>query len=87
MPARWRDEPWGVFGERVKARPGGVDVSEHVAIAGATAFVFIAFGIHVASGGAYAHRTVLAMSLRLLVWAAIARFAWWRLLRPMKLTT
>lgn len=58
-----------------------------VAIAGATAFVFIAFGIHVASGGAYAHRTVLAMSLRLLVWAAIARFAWWRLLRPMKLTT
>jgi hypothetical protein len=52
-----------------------------VAIAVATALVFIAFGLHVASGGAYAQRTVVAMSLRLLVWAAIAGFAWRRLSR------
>lgn len=51
------------------------------AIAAATALVFIAFGVHVASGGAYAQRTVVAMSLRLLVWAAIAGFAWRRLSR------
>lgn len=52
-----------------------------VAIAVATALVFIAFGVHVASGGAYAQRTVFAMSLRLLVWVAIAGFAGWRLSR------
>ena len=52
-----------------------------VAIAVATALVFIAFGVHAASGGAYAERTVFAMSLRLLIWTAIAGFAWWRLLR------
>lgn len=52
-----------------------------VAIAVATALVFIAFAVHVATGGAYAQRTVVAMSLRLLVWTAIAAFAWWRLLR------
>lgn len=52
-----------------------------VAIAVATAIVFVAFGVHVASGGAYAERTLVAMSMRLLVWAAIAGFAWWRLVR------
>lgn len=52
-----------------------------IAIAAATALTFAAFGAHVYSGGAYEPRTVIAMSLRTLVWAAIAAFAWRRLLR------
>ena len=51
-----------------------------VAIAAATALAFAAFGLHAASGAAYEQRTVVAMTLRLLVWAAIAAFAWKRLL-------
>lgn len=52
-----------------------------VAIAAATALVFAAFGMHMAAGGAYEPRTVIAMSLRTLTWVAIAAFAWRRLLR------
>ncbi len=52
-----------------------------VAIAAATALTFAAFGAHVYSGGAYAQRTVIAMSLRMLVWVAIAAIAWRRLLQ------
>ena len=52
-----------------------------VAIAVATALTFAAFGAHVASGGAYEQRTVIAMSLRTLVWTAIAVLAYRRLLR------
>ena len=52
-----------------------------VAIAAATALTFAAFGVHVYSGGAYEQRTVIAMSLRTLVWVAIAAIAWQRLLR------
>jgi uncharacterized membrane protein (DUF2068 family) len=52
-----------------------------VAIAVATALTFAAFGAHVVSGGAYEQRTVIAMSLRTLVWAAIAVVAYRRLLR------
>jgi len=51
-----------------------------VAIAAATALTLAAFGAHVAFGGAYEPRTVIAMSLRTLVWAAIAVIAWRRLL-------
>ncbi|MDQ1314722.1 MAG: hypothetical protein QG662_831 [Pseudomonadota bacterium] len=51
------------------------------AIALATALAFAAFGAHVASGGAYEQRTVIAMSLRTLVWAVIAALAWRGLLR------
>ena len=51
------------------------------AIAVATALTFAAFGAHVASGGAYEQRTVIAMSLRTLVWTAIAVLAYRRLLR------
>lgn len=47
-----------------------------VAIAAATACVFAAFGLHVYSGGAYEQRTIIAMSLRTLVWAGIATMAW-----------
>ena len=52
-----------------------------VAIVAATALAFAAFGAHVVSGGAYEKRTLIAMSLRTLVWAAIAAIAWRRLLR------
>ena len=52
-----------------------------VAIVAATALTFAAFGVHVYSGGAYEQRTVIAMSLRTLVWVAIAAIAWRRLLR------
>jgi hypothetical protein len=49
-------------------------------IAAATLAVFVAFGVHVASGGGYEMRTMIAMSLRSAVWVAIAlvayRFVW-----------
>ena len=50
-----------------------------IAIAAATALVFAAFGVHVAIGGLYEKRTVIAMSMRTLVWATIAAIAWRRL--------
>ena len=49
-------------------------------VAVTTAIVFAAFGVHVLSGGDYELRTVMAMSLRTLVWAAMALFARRRLL-------
>lgn len=52
-----------------------------IAIAAATALTFAAFGVHVYSGGAYEQRTVIAMSLRTLVWVTIAAIAWRRLVR------
>jgi uncharacterized membrane protein (DUF2068 family) len=52
-----------------------------VAIAAATALVFAAFGVHVASGGVYEQRTLVAMSLRTVVWVVIAAIAWRRLPR------
>ena len=52
-----------------------------VAIATATAFTFAALGVHVVSDGAYELRTVIAMSLRTLVWVTIAAIAWRRLVR------
>ncbi len=48
-------------------------------IAAATALTFAVFGVHVYGGGAFEQRTVMAMSLRTVVWAAIAAIAWWRL--------
>ena len=52
-----------------------------VAIAAATALTFAAFGVHIFSGEAYERRTVIAMSLRTLVWVTIAAIAWHRLVR------
>lgn len=49
------------------------------ALAIATLVVFAAFGLHVASGGAWEPRTVGAMTLRTVVWAVIAAIAWRRL--------
>lgn len=45
-------------------------------IALATLAVFAAFGLHVVTGGAFEPRTVGAMTLRSLVWLAIAGLAW-----------
>lgn len=47
-----------------------------IAIAATTALTFAAFGAHVAFGGAWELRTLMAMSLRTLVWAGIATMAW-----------
>ncbi|HNP36621.1 MAG TPA: hypothetical protein PKK10_12290 [Woeseiaceae bacterium] len=47
-----------------------------VAIAVATALTFAAFGAHVYFGGGWEQRTLIAMSLRTLVWAGIAIGAW-----------
>lgn len=52
-----------------------------VGIAAATALAFAAFGAHVYAGGAYEMRTVIAMSLRTLVWVMISAIAWRGLLR------
>jgi len=47
-----------------------------LAIFAATLLVFAGFGLHVARGGAYEMRTVLAMALRSAVWGAISLVAW-----------
>lgn len=44
------------------------------ALAAATALVFVAFGVHVALGGAFERRTVAAMTLRTVFWAVQAFF-------------
>lgn len=52
-----------------------------ILIAGATAVTFLAFAVLVFSGSAHELRTVLAMTLRTLVWAAIGWVAYralWR---------
>ncbi len=46
-------------------------------IAGATALVFAAFGLHVAGGGEFEARTVAAMTLRTVLWSAIAAQSLW----------
>jgi hypothetical protein len=57
----WRHRPWA-------ARLA-------LLIALATLAVFAAFGLHVATGGAFEPRTVGAMTLRSLVWLTIAGLA------------
>lgn len=46
-----------------------------LAIAIATFLIFAGFGLYIERGGSYEMRTVAAMSLRLLVWLAIAAAA------------
>ncbi|HSN21880.1 MAG TPA: hypothetical protein VLS49_14460 [Usitatibacter sp.] len=51
------------------------------AIAASTLGAYLLFGIHVATGGAYEKRTVIAMALRCAVWIAISAVAYrsiWR---------
>ncbi|MDP2762243.1 MAG: hypothetical protein Q8O64_17900 [Sideroxyarcus sp.] len=52
-----------------------------VAIATTTALTFATFGAYVYSGGAYEQRTVIAMTLRTLIWIVIAIVAARALLR------
>ena len=44
-------------------------------IATLTVLVFIAFGVHIASGGGYETRTLIAMTMRSGIWITIAFFA------------
>ena len=46
-----------------------------MAIAVATALVFLAFGVHIILDGAWERRTAIAMALRTLVWTGIAAMA------------
>lgn len=45
-------------------------------IAAATLLIFLAFGLHIMTGGDYETRTIGAMSLRSVVWVIIAYFGW-----------
>ncbi len=51
-------------------------VTLSIGLAAAIAVVFALFGLHVYQGAPFEMRTVGAMSLRLLVWVAIAAVAW-----------
>ena len=46
------------------------------ALAVLTFLVFVAFGVHILTGGEYEQRTVVAMSIRTSVWFAIAISCW-----------
>ncbi len=52
-----------------------------IGIVSATALTFVGLGVHVFSGGAFEQRTVIAMTLRTLVWVVIAAVAWRQLLQ------
>ncbi len=52
-----------------------------VTIAVLTFLVFGAFGVHILNGGEYEQRTVIAMSLRTLLWTVIAATCWYQLSR------
>jgi len=45
-------------------------------IAAATLIVFVAFGTHIVGGGAFEMRTVVAMTLRSVIWCVIAALSW-----------
>ena len=47
----------------------------------ATLVVFALLGLHILNGGMYELRTVVAMSLRTVVWALIAMFAYRKIIR------
>ena len=55
-----------------------------VTLATLTLLVFGAFGGHILNGGEYEQRTVIAMSMRTLVWMAIAVTCWRQLLSRSK---
>ena len=52
-----------------------------ITIVALTFLVFAAFGVHILNGGEYEQRTVIAMSVRTLLWAVIAVTCWRQLLR------
>ena len=45
-------------------------------IAAATAITFVSFGVHIYFGGVFELRTVIAMTMRTLVWVTITAIAW-----------
>ena len=63
----WMQKPWAVW------------IS--ILIVFATLVVFAILGIHILKGGMYEIRTIAAMSLRTVVWALIARFAYREIIR------
>jgi hypothetical protein len=66
---------------------GGLWMQKHWAvwisifIVVATLVVFATLGIHILKGGMYEVRTIAAMSLRTVVWALIAMFAYRKIIR------
>jgi hypothetical protein len=64
----WRQQRWAVW--------------LAVIIATATVLTFAVFGMHVVFGGVYEPRTVIAMSLRILVWVTIAAVSWFAGCQP-----
>jgi hypothetical protein len=62
----------GIWQEKSWALPASIT------IAVLTLLIFGAFGFHVALGGEYDTRTVVAMSLRTLVWGVIASITWYQ---------
>lgn len=50
-------------------------------IAVATLIVFAAFGWHIANGGMFETRTVVAMTLRSTIWFVIAAIGWYALIK------
>ncbi len=50
-------------------------------IAGSTVIVFALLGLHILNEGLYEVRTVVAMSLRTVVWTLIATFAYRKIIR------
>ncbi|MEA3290706.1 MAG: hypothetical protein U9Q71_00100 [Pseudomonadota bacterium] len=52
-----------------------------IMIAAASALVYVLLGLHISNGGVYEMRTVIAMGARCAMWAAIALFSYWTILR------
>jgi len=52
-----------------------------IMIVAASVSVFVLLGLHIYSGGSYEMRTVIAMVARCSIWAVIALFSYWTLLR------
>lgn len=50
-------------------------------LAGTTLIVFIFLGLYILNGGEFEMRTVVAMTLRSVVWISIAVFTWHRFMR------
>ena len=60
-------------------RPWAASLSLILALA--TIAVFVVFGLHILNGGEYEMRTVVALTLRSVVWSVISVFAWYQLVR------
>ena len=52
-----------------------------IMIVAASVSVFVLLGLHINSGGSYEIRTVIAMGARCSIWAIIALFSYWTILR------